>query len=176
MIRKTTSFLVAAALGVLVALNGCSKPDETTTSQQASPPVPKETLLQKDMMVPLVLKLRGPDPVPASGEIRLDLEIVVNEVLSAPAELSLVLPPGVQLVSGSPSETIELTQKGTLQRQFVLQTSAPLQGPIEVTADVKSPTGAYGLHAKRQYPEPSKPTYTSPVRPPAPRPPTAPAR
>lgn len=161
------SILTASALCACVALSACSTNSNGSGAQNNPTIAPSE----QGMRAPVVLVLRGPDPMPASGDIKLDLEIRVNEPIKAPVFLQVQIPPGVQLLAGVPTETLSLPQAGTLLRSYVVRTNAPLQMPIIVTADAKDPGGAYGLHAERKYPA-AAPAAMNPntARPPVPRP------
>jgi len=128
------------------------------------------------MTAPLVLRLQGPDPVPASGDIKLQLDIVANEPFKVPVSLKVALPKGATLTSGKAEETLQIPTAGTTKREYVVHTTAGLSAPVVVTADTRV-DGKAGLHAERKYPDPAKnvpPSTTSP-KPPVPRP-TAPPK
>jgi hypothetical protein len=120
-----------------------------------------------------VLKLRGPDPVPAKGDIKLTLEIVANEPISPPVTVKVALPAGAQLTAGKAEEVLQIKQAGTSTREYQVHIDAALSGPVVVTADAKDPAGAFGLHAKREYPSvqpATSPPASTGARPPVPRP------
>jgi hypothetical protein len=125
---------------------------------------------------PLVLKLQGPDPVPSSGDIALGLDIVTREAINGPVTLKVTLPPGATLASGKAEEVLQISQAGTIRRDFVVRTTSTLSAPVVITADTRDPNGNAGMHAERKYPDLSKlvpPSATVP-QPPAGRPPAPP--
>ncbi len=190
MTTKSNSWLNASALcGALcatLAVVGCTpngnsgggsnayQPAQQPTQQyQPYPDNPGPT--QRGMTAPVILNLRGPEPAPTSGSITLDLEIVVNEPVQAPVSLQLMLPQGVQLMAGLPSEVLNLPQPGKLYRQYVINTQGPLTQPVLVEAQARGPNDAWGFRAQRQYPAavdnlPPHPRSPSVGRPPVVRP------
>ncbi|MBI5536370.1 MAG: hypothetical protein HY898_26855 [Deltaproteobacteria bacterium] len=146
-------------------------PPTTGTGPTSTPEAPADR-----MTAPLVLRLKGPDPVPAKGDVKLDLEIVTNEAINGPVTLKIALPKGATLKTGKAEEVLQISQAGTQKREFVVSTTATLASPIIVTADTKDPKGNAGLHAERKYPETTgsvTPGSTTP-KPPVPRPPGPP--
>jgi hypothetical protein len=122
-----------------------------------------------------VLHLRGPDPIPQAGDIRLDLDIVVNDGFQMPVVLNVRVPQGAALVSGLATEQLSLPHPGKLVRTYIVRTSGPLAAPVQVTADSQHPSGISGIHAERYFPPPAAPAYGQPgVRPPVGRPPGPP--
>jgi hypothetical protein len=161
------SILTVAALGACVAFSACS----TSSNGSGAQTNPSVGPTEQGMRAPVILVLRGPDPMPASGDIQLNLEIRVNEAISVPTYLQLMLPQGAQLLSGAPTETLTLPQAGTLTRSYMVRLNGPLQAPIMAVADAKDPNGAFGFHAERKYPAPASVGINpNPNRPPVPRP------
>jgi len=162
--------LLCATLAVgACASNGNSSGGSSNAQSQSTP------YSSNRAGAPVVLNLRGPTPTPTAGPITLDLEIVANEPIQAPVYLQIQLPPGTQLVSGIPSETLSLPQAGRYYRQYVVQTQGPLSQPVVVEANAQGPNNAWGFNARRQYPaavESMPPTPRGPGvgRPPAVRP------
>ncbi len=159
--------IVAVAMAIAAACN--HKAPEAEIEVANSEPVANETT-----RAPLVLKLRGPDPVPTNGDILLDLDIVVREPLSLPVTLKLTPPAGATLVSGNATESIAFTQTGTFKRRFVVHTNAALASPVVVTAESVAPDNSFGLRARRQYPAAPKAAVPANQRPPVVRPGMAP--
>ncbi|MBI5535568.1 MAG: hypothetical protein HY898_22750 [Deltaproteobacteria bacterium] len=161
------SILTASALCACVALSACS----TSSNGSGAQTNPSVDPTQQGMRAPVILVLRGPDPMPAAGDIKLDLEIRVNEPVNAPTYLKLMVPQGAQLLSGAPQETLALGQPGTLLRSYMVRVNGPLQAPIVAVADAKDPGGAFGFHAERKYPAAAPVGVApNPNRPPVPRP------
>lgn len=176
---KTTGWLGAIALCASLAMAACNGGSNGTAGpQQPMGPAPMQTDLgqptSRGMTVPMYMNLRGPDPMPAGGDIRLDLEVVVNEPISAPVTLQVQVPQGAQLVAGQPMEVLTLNQAGRLYRQYTVRAFAPLQNPVIVTADARDPNNAYGLHSERRYPAAQPQTVAPGNRPPMARPPMPP--
>jgi hypothetical protein len=180
----TKSWLGVGALCAMLAVGACTPNGNSGggTSAQPQPyqqpqPYPQQTAphTERGMTAPVILNLRGPMPAPSAGPITLDLEIVVNEPIQAPVSLQVQLPPGVQLVSGMPSEMLNLPQPGKLYRQYVVQSPGPLNQPVIVTAQARGPNDAWGFSARKQYPPamdnlPPHPRSPGVGRPPAVRP------
>ena len=144
-------------------------PTAAATTNPPDPPADR-------MSAPLVLRLKGPDPVPAKGDITLSLEIVTREPIPVPVTIKIALPKGATLKSGKAEEVLQLPQAGTQTREFVVSTTATLGSPVVVTADTKDGSGRTGLHAERKYPETTgsvTPGSTAP-KPPVARPPGPP--
>ena len=178
MTSMTKTMLGAGALCALVAIAGCTQGNANSNGGQAPPPNNPDPGMagptSSGMSAPMFLTLRGPDPAPAGGNVTLDLEITVNEPIRVPVNLQVLLPPGVQLVTGQPQETLSLPQPGKLYRQYVVATPGPLTQPVLVRATGTAPSGAYGFTAQRQYP-PVAPAAIQPgMRPPMARPPMPP--
>lgn len=166
---KTLSNLIltTTALCAIVALSACSTNSNGSGAQNNQ----QFTPTQQGMRAPVVMRLRGPDPMPASGDVKLDLELQVNEPVTVPVYLKLALPQGVQLLSGMPSEVLSLPQPGVLVRSYMVRLNGPLQRPIIATADAQDPNGAFGFHAERKYPAAPAAQYnTNTGRPPVARP------
>lgn len=145
-------------------------PPATSTPAPVASATPPEQPAER-MTAPLVLRLQGPDPVPAGGDIKLQLDIVTNEPFKVPVALKVALPKGATLTSGKAEESLQLPTAGTTRREYVVHTTATLNAPVVVTADTRV-DGKAGLHAERKYPDPAKsvpPSTTSP-KPPVPRP------
>lgn len=161
------SILTASALCACVALSACS----TSSNGSGAQTNPTVGPAEQGMRAPVVLVLRGPDPMPASGDIKVDLEVRVNEPITVPTYLQVMVPQGAQLLSGAPSETLTLAQAGTLTRSYMVRLNGPLQAPIVAIADAKDPNGAFGFHAERKFPA-AAPVGVNPNmnRPPVPRP------
>jgi hypothetical protein len=124
---------------------------------------------------PLVLKLQGPDTLPAKGDIALGLDIVAREPINGPVTLKVAVPKGATLATGKAQEVLQLAQAGTTHRDYVVRTTAALSGQVIVTADTKDAKGATGLHAERKYPRSLSKVGTTPGdKPPVPRPPGPP--
>lgn len=159
---------IVAVVSILAA--GCSNKTPSADDKVASEPIANETT-----RAPLVLRLRGPEPLPNSGDIVLDLDIVVREPLSLPVTLKVTPPGGATLVSGQATESISFTQTGTFKRQYTVHTNAALASPVVVTAEMIGPDNSFGLRARREYP--AAPPAVMPNnnhRPPVARPPMAP--
>ena len=154
---KSNRWLGAGALCALLAVVGCTPNGNSNGGSSAQPPAPMAQNpsgpTQRGMSAPVILNLRGPSPTPAGGNITLDLEIVVNEPINAPVSLRVMLPQGVQLVSGQPTEVLSLPQAGKLYRQYVVYAPGPLSQPVQVEAQATGPNNAWGFRAHRQYPE-----------------------
>jgi hypothetical protein len=158
-----------------------TSPPSSPTADTATPPASAAPSVasgptagvSERMGAPLVLKLRGPDPVPPKGDIKLTLEIVANEPIIAPVTIKISLPAGAKLTAGKAEEVMQIKQAGSSTREFQVHTDAALTAPVVVTADAKDPSGAFGLHAKREYPSAqpaSLPPASTGPRPPVPRP------
>ncbi|HQP34976.1 MAG TPA: hypothetical protein PLI95_07350 [Polyangiaceae bacterium] len=168
----TASILTTSALCAFLAL-GCSN-GSTASGTQSGPQNPEFT--QRGMNAPLIVRVRGPEPVPAGGDIKVDVEVHVNEPLKFPVTLQVRTPANAQLLSGQPAEVLQLNSVGVLTRSYMVRVNGPLQSPIVVTADGRDPGGAMGLHAERTYPAAAAGgTVTNTQRPPIVRP-TAPPR
>ena len=136
MTTKSNTWLGAVALCALVAVAGCTPNGSSNGGSSAPAPVAQNpsTPTQRGMTAPVILNLRGPNPAPSGGNVTLDLEILVNEPIQAPVNLRVILPAGVQMVAGQPTEVLNLPQAGKLYRQYVVHTPGPLTQPIEVEA------------------------------------------
>jgi hypothetical protein len=166
---SNTSILTTIAL--CVSLSACSTASNGTAPSNNGPSYGPTA--QEGMRAPVVLNLRGPDPVPAQGDIKLDVEIQVREPIKVPTYLNVMVPPGAQLLSGAPSETLTLNAAGTLMRTYMVRLNGPLTQPIIATAEAKDPNGAFGFRAEKRYPvqgaaAPYNPNNTR--QPPVPRP------
>jgi hypothetical protein len=157
------------------------KPTPTTESLAANPPGGSATSTPEApadrMAAPLVLRLTGPDPVPAKGDVKLELEIVTREPITMPVTLKITLPKGATLKAGKAEEVLQLPQAGTQKREYVVSSASTLASPVVVTADTKDASGATGMHAERKYPQTTTsvtPGSTAPKAPPVPRPPSPP--
>ena len=107
-----------------------------------------------DPSAPLVLALRGPDPLPAGGTFDLTVDLQASGPLRLPVTLTVALPSGVTLAAGRAVETFADLPAGATRRTFSFTLSGPLAAPIVVTADGRDPGGAMGFHAERMFPEP----------------------
>lgn len=165
---KILSTSILTTIALCVSLSACST--GSNGSGQSGPSVGPAT--QQGMRAPVVLMLRGPDPAPAQGDVKLDVEIQVREPMNVPVYLNLLIPPGVQLLSGAPSEALTLNAPGTLIRTYFVRLSGPLTQPIIATAEGKDPNGAFGFRAEKRYPVAAvvAPNNPSNARPPVPRP------
>jgi len=143
------------------AMPSASAPTDLPSAAPAASAVPpvdtssastRPTISGDNVAPPLVLNLVGPSPTPAKGEIKLSLDIVTSVKISGPVTLAIKLPTGASLKSGSATESLQISEVGTMTREYVVTTKAALSGPIVVTADNASPTGASGFHAEKQYP------------------------
>ena len=158
--NNMTTMTTGLGIGLLCAFismgactpNGNSGGGTSAQPYQQPQNTPQQMEPQRGISAPVVLNLRGPNPVPSNGPIVLDLEIVVNEPIQAPVALQIALPEGAQLSSGLPSESLSLLQPGRLYRQYVVQTASPLRYPVVVTAQAKGPNDAWGFNARREYP------------------------
>lgn len=199
MSRSIAFAFMSCALGVAVAFSACGGtqppltdpsglpsasalpadpiPSATTPAAITTPPVDtsaataKPPVSDSEMAPPLVLNLTGPSPVPAKGDIKLSLDIVANGKINGTVTLTVKLPAGATMKTGTATETLQIAQVGTMKREYVVHTTAALSAPIVVTADNAAPGGASGFHAERQFPTTMEPTVTPPkAKPPVPRP------
>ena len=151
-----TVLLSALALALACSRN---EPEEQLGSTQAEPggraPAASSSRPQRS---PLSLVVDGPSSVAAPSEIDLTIRLQRLWTTPDPVVLTVDLPPGALLVSGSTSETIAPTffaQSRTLRIKLERVPSADLV----VRADLGGP--AYGAHARATYrfgrPEPKLP-------------------
>lgn len=165
MMSNTTWKLGAIVAVVSILAAGCSNKTPAVSDGPGNEPVANETT-----RAPLVLRLRGPEPIPNGGDIVLALDIVVREPLSLPVTLQVTPPDGATLVSGQANESVSFTQTGTFKRQYTVHTTAALSTPVVVTAEMVGPDNSFGLRARREYPAPPPVVMPQGKRPPISRP------
>lgn len=129
---SNNTWKLGAIVAVVSVLAACNNKAPAGNDNPGSGPA---VVANETTRAPLILKLRGPDPVPNSGDILLDLDIEVREPLSLPVTLKVMPPDGATLVSGQATEAVAFTQTGTFKRQYVVHTNAALAAPVVVTAE-----------------------------------------
>ena len=140
-------FATALALTAGCTPGGSQSAAEGPASAALEPGLPS-------VAAPLVLALRGPDPLPAGGTFDLTVDLQASGPLRLPVTLTVALPSGVTLAAGRAVETFADLPAGATRRTFSFTLSGPLAAPIVVTADGRDPGGAMGFHAERMFPEP----------------------
>lgn len=172
MTTMKASIVGTSVLCALLALSGCStnRNGGSSTSNPNAPNVsPQGGPTEHGVAAPLILRLNGPIPPPASGDVKLDLEIQANEPIAGPVMLRVAVPPGASLVVGQAGETLQIPQAGVLYRSYIVRSAGMLEQSVIVTADGGNGQ-SFGFHAERKYPPPMSP-YGG--QPPGPRPPMA---
>jgi len=156
--------LCALVFASLSGPAGCSR--DSSQPPDSGPAAPSER-----MTAPLKIVLRGPTPPPAEGDFKLNIDIVAAEPIQQPLQLRIEVPAGAKLTAGNATESLTISQPGTITREISLHLDGPLAAPIVVTGETRDSSGRAGLKAVRKYP-PDAPTISSAApRPPVPRPP-----
>ena len=145
--------IVFISLLALGACHGSGEPAPTPaaalTPAPTPPPPPAAQAAQFGAhRSPVTVKLVGPAQVSAGQDIEVvaDVEQLVGS--QAAVELSLVLPEGARLISGSAQELLP-TGNGKLQRRFLVHLDRVPATDIEVVA--KTNSSSFGARAKSAY-------------------------
>jgi hypothetical protein len=135
-----------------VAMAACSHAEQsssvtpvTPTAAAATEPAPHSHHQES----PIEATLRGPDVIPASGEVELVLQLTRSMATMAPIRVDVTLPAGVDLIAGVASDVVTDTTATSIERRFKLRyPSIPTTDALFV---VDWQTKAAGFHAKLPY-------------------------
>lgn len=147
------------------------------TSQSAPPPNngPPPPMGGPESQPPVVVTLQQGNVNAATGETDVLVFVDVSQPLSYPTTLTVTPPPGGQLTSGQPQETLQLAQTGRLQRVYRVRSASPLGPNNAVHVVLHGESGGVGVHSDRWLPPPAEmrvPPHQGPT-PPIGRPPSA---
>jgi len=173
---------IALAASIALALTGCSKDEapppqlapapEMTQTQNDQPTLKAEDLEHStlDAQAPFVLKLETTATKGQTGPIELTARIDAPHTIDAPTSIELKLPDGAALLEGTKRETLADLPGGVTTRTFKVDVTKALSpsNPIEVAVHMQHPGGAFGAHARRQFPKELVQTPLSPSKVPAP--------
>ncbi|MCS6902073.1 MAG: hypothetical protein RMJ98_20820 [Myxococcales bacterium] len=153
----------------VVALVGCE-----TSPRASTPPDPAPRVSDpQEEKAPLLLSLQA--AADKDGVLELQAHLKASGGVSLPVDLSVELPAGAELLDGEARQSVSVPP-GRTTRSFRIAYSAPL-APIKVVAHVVHPDKAWGIHAEKLYPEPTKvPAYLPARPPPMARPPVLPLK
>jgi hypothetical protein len=160
----------AASLAACGPSQPATTPPSPAPSAAASSPAPED---HERASFPVIVTL---EQVAAGDgqETEFQLTLAVNRPLAYPLSVTVTVPPGVQLTSGSPQESVSVAQTGKILRRF--RTTGPLteQAPFRIVVHGEAPDRSSGVHADQQFPRPAEAPRRPPgTPPPGGRPPTA---
>jgi hypothetical protein len=149
--KSRMRFLHSALLAAFALVLGCSRNDveEPVASTRATPTAEKPAAsASRPQRSPLSLAVEGPSSVTAPSEI--DLTIVLHRLWNTldPVVLSVDLPPGARLISGSTSETLAPSSLSPTRSLRIKIDRVP-SADLVVRADLGGQ--AYGAHARAVY-------------------------
>jgi hypothetical protein len=166
------AFLAVVASLTLAACTTENSPPPNNGGPNNYPPPPPRG--GAESQAPVVVTLQQGNVNPQTGETDVLAFFDVSQPIGYPVTVTVTPPPGGQLTSGLPQETLQLSQPGRLQRVYRVRSAQPL-GPQNAVHLVLHGDGAgVGVHADRWLPPPAEMRVAPPSgpTPPGGRPPT----
>ncbi|AKU92091.1 hypothetical protein [Vulgatibacter incomptus] len=148
-------------------LAGCAKatpaaaPAATAHSEE-NPADAKHAAVDPRIRAPFVLRIEGPDEVKAGEVAKLSIHIAFSGSAQAPLELQVKVPPGIELIEGAVSETIDAGKLTDVVRYLAVRVDDP-SAALEVTASMSGED--FGAHATKRHTFEGAPKPAERVRP-----------